>query len=247
MKKTEQQKNIKENRAAFLAKINHDIRTPLNGISGLIYLMRQNLCDPEKLEEYLEKLESASENLKYQLESLLNAVEITESSVKLSEKSIELQETEKAAYKPKLSARLKSSHDDGKDALDGKKVLIVEDNEINRMIVREILGSWGCRTLQTADGLEAVKVFENSGNEEIDFILMDIRMPYMNGYEAAKKIRSMKRGDASKVIIIALTANTYQAELDKVKEAGMDGIITKPLPVSALYHLMSTMAESGRK
>ena len=72
-------------------------------------------------------------------------------------------------------------------------------------------------------------------------------MPYMNGYEAAKRIRGMSREDAGKVVIIALTANTYQAEIEKVKEAGMDGIITKPLHVSALRHLMMSKAVNDRK
>lgn len=215
-----------ENREVFWEKVNHDIRTPLNGISGLLYLMRQNLHDPNKMEEYLDKIEASSEELKYQLESLLKLEGITESGLDAE----------------KIDVAAKAG-----DVLYGKKILIVEDNEINRVIVREILESWGCTILQAADGLEAIKIFADSGNEEIDFILMDIRMPYMNGYEAAKRIRGMRRKDAGKVVIIALTANTYQAEIEKVKESGMDGIITKPLHVSALRHLMISKALNGRK
>lgn len=215
--------NKKENNEIILEKVNHDIRTPLNGITGLLYLMRQNLHDPLKMEEYLDKLETVSEELKYQLELLLDLEGILEADAGLD------------------------LADAPEDALYGKKVLIVEDNEINRVIVREILESWGCRILQVTDGLEAVKAFESSRMEEIDYILMDIRMPYMNGYEAAKKIRSLGREDARRVVIIALTANTYQAEINKVKQAGMDGIITKPLHVSALRRLMIVKGGAGQK
>ena len=215
-----------ENERIFWEKVNHDIRTPLNGISGLLYLMRQNLHDPNKMEEYLDKIEASAEELKYQLALLLNLEGIMEPGL----------------YEDKVEAAVMAE-----DVLHGKNILIVEDNEINRVIVREILESWGCTTLQAVDGLEATKIFEDSGNGEKDFILMDIRMPYMNGYEAAKRIRGMSREDAGKVVIIALTANTYQAEIEKVKEAGMDGIITKPLHVSALRHLMMSKAVNDRK
>ena len=87
---------------------------------------------------------------------------------------------------------------------------------------------------KTWDGQEAVELFRNSEPGEFDVILMDIMMPVMNGYEAAKMIRSMDREDAKTIPIIAMTANAFTEDRIKAKEAGMDEHIAKPVDANKL-------------
>ena len=90
-----------------------------------------------------------------------------------------------------------------------KRILLVEDNEINREIARELIGETGAMIEEACDGEEAVKMVSDSGEGYYDMILMDIQMPRMDGYEATKKIRGMDREDVKKISIIAMTANAF--------------------------------------
>lgn len=120
------------------------------------------------------------------------------------------------------------------EILDDTVVLVADDNEINREIACEILHGQGYRTMEAVNGREAVEMFEGSAPGTIGRILMDIRMPIMDGYEAARAIREMAREDAGGVKIIALTANAFREELEGARKAGMDGVITKPVDVEQL-------------
>ena len=91
---------------------------------------------------------------------------------------------------------------------------------------------------KTWDGQEAVELFRNSEPGEFDVILMDIMMPVMNGYEAAKMIRSMDREDAKTIPIIAMTANAFTEDRIKAKEAGMDEHIAKPVDPELLVKVI---------
>ena len=91
---------------------------------------------------------------------------------------------------------------------------------------------------KTWDGQEAVELFRNSELGEFDVILMDIMMPVMNGYEAAKMIRSMDREDAKTIPIIAMTANAFTEDRIKAKEAGMDEHISKPIDMKLLVKII---------
>ncbi len=91
---------------------------------------------------------------------------------------------------------------------------------------------------KTWDGQEAVELFRNSEPGEFDVILMDIMMPVMNGYEAAKMIRSLDREDAKEIPIIAMTANAFTEDKLKAKEAGMDEHIAKPVEPQKLYQIL---------
>lgn len=119
-------------------------------------------------------------------------------------------------------------------SLKGKRILVVEDNEINRMIVASILKDLGCILTETSDGQEAVEAFTNSEPFYYDLILMDIQMPVMNGYEATIAIRSRNRPDSSQVAIFAMTANVFREDVEKALDSGMNDVITKPLDVPLL-------------
>ena len=96
---------------------------------------------------------------------------------------------------------------------------------------------------KTWDGQEAVELFRNSEPGEFDVILMDIMMPVMNGYEAAKMIRSLDREDAKTIPIIAMTANAFMEDRLKAKEAGMNEHIVKPLDVELLIKVIYKLVE----
>ena len=99
---------------------------------------------------------------------------------------------------------------------------------------------------KTWDGQEAVELFRNSEPGEFDVILMDIMMPVMNGYEAARRIRSLDREDAKEVPIIAMTANAFTEDRIRAKEAGMDEHIAKPVDVELLLKVIHKLVEYNR-
>ncbi len=122
---------------------------------------------------------------------------------------------------------------------EGKKcVLIAEDNELNAEILQEMLEEKGYRVILAADGQKAVEIFRNSGEGEIEVILMDLMMPVMSGHEAAKAIRKLPRADAGKVKIVACSANSLEEDRQKAKESGMDDFLAKPVEVDQLFAVL---------
>lgn len=124
-------------------------------------------------------------------------------------------------------------------------ILLVEDNELNMEIAEFLLQNEGAQVTKAWNGQEAVEIFEKSRSGEFDVILMDIMMPVMNGYEAAKMIRSLDRKDAKVVPIIAMTANAFTEDRLKAKEAGMDEHIAKPVDVKLLVKVISRLVENS--
>ncbi len=118
--------------------------------------------------------------------------------------------------------------------LKGKRILAVEDNEINRMIVVSILEEQGCELTEAQNGQEALDAFEASLPAWFDLILMDVQMPVMDGYEATRRIRALPRPDARTVPIIAMTANAFSEDIENALAAGMDDVATKPLDIKLL-------------
>ena len=120
----------------------------------------------------------------------------------------------------------------------GLNLLLAEDNELNMEIAEFVLQNEGADVTKAWDGQEAVELFRNSEPGEFDVILMDIMMPVMNGYEAAKIIRSLDREDAKTIPIIAMTANAFTEDRIRAKEAGMDEHIAKPVDVELLIKVI---------
>lgn len=119
-------------------------------------------------------------------------------------------------------------------SLEGCRVLIAEDNELNREIAEALLQSRGAETVSAADGREAVARFAASAPGEFDVILMDVLMPEMDGLDAARAIRVMDRPDAKTVPILAMTANAFADDVSRSLAAGMNAHLTKPLGGAAL-------------
>lgn len=126
-----------------------------------------------------------------------------------------------------------------------KKILLVEDNALNAEIMKEILIMAGAIVEIASNGKAAVEAFEASYENYYDYILMDIQMPVMDGYSAAKKIRSLERSDAKKIIILAMTAHAFLQDVEKAKDVGMDGHVSKPIDMKLLSEKLEEL-ESQR-
>ena len=119
--------------------------------------------------------------------------------------------------------------------LSGRRVLLVEDNELNREIAVELLQMYGIAVEEAENGKIAVERFEKSAPGYYDAILMDIQMPVMDGYQATQAIRSLRSADAGSIPILALTANAFATDAGKAKNAGMNEHITKPINLDILF------------
>ena len=119
--------------------------------------------------------------------------------------------------------------------LGGKRILLVEDNEINTYVAKLILEEVGCVVTTAENGQEALSQFESSAIGGIDAILMDVRMPVMNGIEATRAIRALSRADAKTVPIIAMTADAFAEEQKHTIDAGMKEHLPKPIDPPLLY------------
>ena len=123
--------------------------------------------------------------------------------------------------------------------LSGYHFLLVEDNEINSEILGELLQMWGATFTLRCDGLQAVNEFDQSEPGTYDAIFMDIQMPVMNGYEAAREIRKLAHPDAASIPIFAMTANAFAQDVRDALEAGMNAHISKPVEMDLLYSTVS--------
>lgn len=121
----------------------------------------------------------------------------------------------------------------------GKKVLLVEDNELNREIAQEILEEAGFSVRTVCDGQDAVEAVRMSGPGELDLVLMDIQMPVMNGYEATRAIRALGSDFAAELPIFAMTANAFEEDRQRSFEAGMNGHISKPIDAAELLRTLA--------
>lgn len=117
----------------------------------------------------------------------------------------------------------------------GRRVLLAEDNEINMEIAMEFLQMAHLEVETAEDGVQALRMYQESGPWHYDLILTDIQMPNMGGHELARQIRALPREDAAQVPMLAMTANAFQEDIALSRAAGMDGHVAKPIDPAALY------------
>lgn len=129
--------------------------------------------------------------------------------------------------------------------LKGKRILLVEDNELNMEIATEILEMQGVKITQAFDGKQAVDIFRNSVEGYFDAILMDVQMPIMDGYEATSCIRKLPRRDARSVVILAVTANAFADDIIQAEKAGMNEHISKPIDFKELQKALTKFMKKG--
>jgi signal transduction histidine kinase/FixJ family two-component response regulator len=127
---------------------------------------------------------------------------------------------------------------DATDKFKGKRVLLVDDVDLNRKIARAMLKATGITVEEAEDGEVALKKFEESPAGTYDIILMDVQMPNMDGYQASNAIRGLEREDARKIPIIALTANAFKDDIDRALKAGMNAHLAKPVKQEKIVELM---------
>ncbi|MBR3160585.1 MAG: response regulator [Atopobiaceae bacterium] len=129
------------------------------------------------------------------------------------------------------------------EGLDGKRVLIVEDVEENAEIVADLLDLEGALSEHAENGQIAIQMLSQSDEWYYDALLMDLRMPVMDGLEAARRIRHLERPDAQHMPIIALTANAFQEDVQQSLEAGMDAHLAKPVDADLLFSTLERLID----
>lgn len=122
----------------------------------------------------------------------------------------------------------------GQSDYNGKKILLVEDNDLNIEIAEELLGFIGIEVEKARDGQQAVEMLYSKPENYFDMVLMDIQMPVMNGYEAAKKIRSSDREDLRSIPIVAMSADAFSDDIRKAALSGMNDHVAKPIELPKL-------------
>ena len=141
----------------------------------------------------------------------------------------------KADFAPTKENKATELHPD----LKGKRILVVEDNMINREIARELLEEEGFIIEEAEDGTVAVEMIEKSAKGYYEFVLMDIQMPIMNGYTATRKIRSSYNSEIADIPIIAMTANAFTEDRKNALDAGMNEHVPKPLDIDKLLEVLN--------
>ena len=123
------------------------------------------------------------------------------------------------------------------------RILLAEDNELNQEIATAILGDAGFETEVASNGQIAVEMLKKSEPGYYQLVLMDVRMPVMDGYEATKAIRSLENKDLALIPILAMTANAFEEDKQAALECGMNGHLAKPIDVEALFKMLDRMMD----
>ncbi len=132
-------------------------------------------------------------------------------------------------------------------SLEGRHILLAEDNEMNMEIATELLSAQGAVVTKAYNGIQAVELFRAAAPFSFDAVLMDMQMPEMDGCEAAKHIRAMQRPDAQRVPIIAVTANAFSEDVAATAAAGMDAHISKPIEFQLLCRTLSKLTAPAKE
>ncbi|MCI8886797.1 MAG: response regulator [Hungatella sp.] len=126
----------------------------------------------------------------------------------------------------------------------GMRILVTDDNELNREIASEVLTDYGFLVETAQDGQDAVNKLSASPPGYFDLILMDVQMPVMNGHQATRTIRQLKDPVLSKTVIVAMTANAFEEDRQAAMDSGMDGFVTKPIDVEQFIHALKSILDS---
>ncbi len=176
---------------------------------------------------------------KYVVELMGGTISVESEVGKGSEFIVELALQEVESAESQFESLEKLSEDDFNNILKEKRVLLCEDNEMNSQIAVRVLEKKGMIVDCAPDGQAGLEKFNNSDEGYYDVILMDVRMPVMDGLEATKFIRNLERMDSKKVPIIAMSANTHKKDIEIALKAGMSTHIGKPFDVKELYKVIS--------
>ena len=203
----------------FLANMSHDIRTPINGILGMLTIVDTCRDNKDKMDDCLAKIDISAKHLLSLVNDVLDMTKLERDTFTLESKPFNLDRVcIEAAEKTPPAGDLR-----------GKRLLVVEDNELNMEIAEFMLKSTGAEVVPVFDGESAVKAYAQAAPGTYQAILMDLMMPVMDGYAATRAIRSSGHPDAGTIPIIAMSANAYAEDVQKCLDTGMNAHISKPL------------------
>ena len=224
------------NRTKFLDAMSHEIRTPINAIIGLDALALKNKKLDDKSREYLEKIGHNAHSLLSLIDDILD-MSCNELPVEHGDKCFGDEENLRVIHSSGSYAVAEKT----KARLEDRRILLAEDVQINADIITDMLEMENIKVDHAGNGKIAVDLFENSTAGIYSAILMDVRMPQMDGLEAAKTIRSMDREDAKRIPIIALTDATFGEDVQLSMQAGRDTHLNKPVGTENLIRLLGEL------
>lgn len=202
----------------------NQIRIPLSDICGISRLLKYNLKNSEGIPE--PQVNS--------LMDLVNALdENTTHIVSLLNENLEKEYSEKTEMPQETMYPGNSENE--YSSLENKKVLVVDDIELNRVLVGLMLRNVNMQVMEAVNGQDALEILSKSQPGEYSVVLMDIMMPVMDGYTATAEIRKNPRKDISTIPVLAVTANAFEYYKKQAEDYGMNGYVTKPLMKEKLY------------
>lgn len=236
---------IKYNKKDGYVELNVNVKRHKEDLITYVFVVKDNGLgiDKEYLDHIFEPLIQENQNFnEYRLGTGLGMsivkglVELMKGSISVTSKK-GVGSTFEVVIPFKIAPEIVKNAKDSKVSIKGKKVLLVEDNDLNREIAKTLLEDEGVLVSEAVDGLNALKVFEESEIGYFDLILMDVVMPNMNGLSATRAIRELNRID-SNLPIIALSANAYAEDIKKTKDAGMNDYVSKPFKIENLVEMI---------
>lgn len=211
-KDSEREEAIKKE---FLADMSYKIRNPLNSICGMTEILKRNInenANKEQLLMYMDILNDAARELQ----------QVVEESFYEFEKS------------PIIIQLPENVQEDDYICLYNLRVMVVEDNSVSQMVVKELLESRGSIVTFCENGKVAVDMFADSIPGTFDVIFMDIKMPIMDGYEATDKIRHLNHPQAKSIPIIAMTGEAFAEDIEMAIKSGMNAHVAKPISIEKI-------------
>ena len=213
-----------------LVRTSPDIRTPIHIILGCADLIKGAADDPERMNRYIDAIRIAGQYLLEKCEEIHKAAKGEKPAELLKQEDMEAY-FRRQAGKPEI----------GRADFSGKRILVVEDVELNRLIAGEFIRQTGAEAEFAEDGTVCLEKLENAPDEYYDLILMDLSMPNMDGFEATRRIRQMDNQAKSRIPIIAVSANVGEEDQSAAIAAGMNAFVEKPIDIDKLYETMDRL------
>ncbi|MGD8346447.1 MAG: response regulator, partial [Lysobacterales bacterium] len=228
-------------KSRYLADMSHEIHTPVNDLASMLELLETSGLDSRQ-GEYLEKARSAAQVLLEIITDIQERSRIESGEAGLETRRSDLTRSTADTIEADRGEASGQLGDDSLQRLRGVSVLLVEDDLVSQQFVRELMAREELKVEVAGNGKEAL---DTLATQSFDLILMDCRMPLMDGYEATRRIRANPALDDTPVL--ALTANAMKDDITRALDAGMDDHVPKPIIPTVLFSTMARWLERGRK